>query len=376
MDISFTDFLAAFSSALDLLNPDTGHHGARRAYIALHIARHRGLNKHTQRRLFIAALLWDLTDGAHSPAHCAQRLSNISLLAESAGLICRAGNNPEERRLLQLADDLSELSLNEYPRGHYPEKAMQTLCDSIGVKYSLDDVIALRDLGLSLGFWQQLASPSLNTDLARFAPVTPRILTGCELLQLASLLARVIDMHCCSVAGHSFKVAELSGQLAELYGFSRSGIENIQIAGLLHDLGKLALPVSILTQKAPLTELQRRQIYRHPLNTWDILSVVPGMRDIAQTASFHHERMDGKGYPFHLQSTQLDLSSRIVSVADNYAALTEPRGYKPAFSQEKSLEIMQKNASGGGLDQAVVDALKTCFTAADAGIVTASSVLP
>lgn len=375
MNINFADFITAFSSALDLLNPENPHHSARRAYITERIARHRGLNQPVRHRLFIAALLRDINNALYLPAGCAPGLSNITLLAESAGLICRTGINTPEGCLLQLADDLSRLSLNEYPDGHYPERTMQTLCDSIGVKYTLDDVIALRELGLNREFWQQLASPSLKTDLARFMPAPPRILTGGEMLQLSGLLARVIDTHCGPAVGHSFKVAELSGQLAELYGFSRSGIENIQIAGLLHDLGKLALPVSLLTQKAPLTDVGRRQLHYPPLYTWGILSAVSGMRDIAQNASFHHERLDGKGYPFRLQSAQLDLSSRIVSVADNFAALTEKCGDRAAYTPEISFDMLEENARSGGLDPAVVGALKTCFTAADAGRVTVSPVL-
>lgn len=375
MTVNFTDFLAAFSSALDLLKPETPHQSARRAYITHNIARHRGLNKQTQRRLFIAALLWDISNGAHSPAHCAQRLSNIPLLTGCAGLICGAGIHNAEHSLLQLADDLAALSVYEFPRGHYPEKAMQTLCDSIGCKYALDDVIALRDLGLQQEFWKQLASSALSTEIRLLAPFPAYTLTDTELLQIASLLARVIDTHCCSAMGHSFKVAELSAQLGGLYGFSQTGIEKIHIAGLLHDLGKLAVPAAVLTQKTPLNEMQRKQIFCHPLHTWDVLSAVPGLCDVAQSASFHHERLDGKGYPFYLKSTQLDLGSRIISVADNYAALTEERCYKAAYSPEKSFAIMEENARGGGLDAAVVGALKSGLRVSP-DILSASSVQP
>ncbi|MFU2318763.1 HD-GYP domain-containing protein [Rahnella sp. PCH160] len=376
MNVNFTDFLTAFSSALDLLNPETPHRSTRRAYITQNIARHRGLSQPAQRRLFIAALLWDFGNGSHSPAHGAQRLSNIPLVAECAGLVCGAAMHNAEHRLLQLANDLAALSLNEYPRGHYPEKVMQTLCDSIGSKYALDDVIALRDLGLFPEFWKQLASSTLSIEIRLLAPFPAHSLTGHELLQLTSLLARVIDTHCCSAIGHSFKVAELSVQLGRLYGFSDTGIEKIHIAGLLHDLGKLAVPAAVLTQKKPLNEMQRKQIFRHPLHTWDVLSVVPGLCDVAQVASFHHERLDGKGYPFFLKSTQLDLGSRIVSVADNYAALTEERCYKVAYSPEKSFAIMEENARNGGLDAAVIGALKSSVSAAGMDIISASSGQP
>lgn len=93
-------------------------------------------------------------------------------------------------------------------------------------------------------------------------------------------------------------------------------------------------------------------------------------------ASFHHERPDGKGYPFHLRGAQLDLGPRIISVADCYAALREARCYKPAYSPEKSLIIMQETAARGGLDPEVVEALRSDLMGAGQDMLSASLLLP
>ena len=175
-------------------------------------------------------------------------------------------------------------------------------------------------------------------------------------MSLSSLLAAVIDRHCCSAAQHSEMVAGIAGKLAQMYGFSKKGVARIRIAGLLHDLGKLAVPAAVLIKASALTDFERRQIHTHPQFTWKILSRITGMQDIARMASFHHERPDGKGYPFHLRGIQLDLGPRIISVADCYAALREARAYKAACSAEKCLSIMQETAERGGLDAEVVSA--------------------
>lgn len=372
MDITFTDFLIGFSSALNLLSPENGHRGVRRAYIVMSIARQRGFSQPAQQRLFIAALLRDLGRGAHAPADCAQRLAGIPLLADSAGLIAGRGQQHPESRLLDLADNLDLLALHEFPRGHYPSQAIETLCDSIGSRYLLDDVLALREIGLDREFWTELASATLIDNPCAFAPFPPRVLSDDELTQLSALLACVIDRHCRSAEQHSVMVSAISARLAQLYGFSKKGIAHVRVAGLLHDLGKLVVPAALLTKAEPLSDFERRQIHIHPQFTWKILSRIAGLHDIARMASFHHERPDGKGYPFRLRGTQLDLGPRIISVADCYAALRESRSYKPAFPPEKCLSMMQETAARGGLDADVVGALFSHLMAAEADSVSAS----
>lgn len=365
VDVNFTDFLIEFSSALDLLSPESGHHGVRRAYIAANIARQRNFTPQAQKRLFIAALLWDLGKTVHSPAGCGKRFAGIPLLADSAELIVSRGNQHPECRLLDLADNLHLLTLHEFPRDNYPVRAIETLCDSIGSRYLLDDVLALRDLGISRQFWKDLASDKLHEQVATFSPLSDCGMSDDDLEQLASLLAGVIDKHCQSTRQHSFEVADTSALLAELYGFSPKGIVRIRIAGLLHDLGKLILPASLLNKVEPLSDFERRRIQIHPQFTWKILSRISGMHDIARMAGFHHERPDGNGYPFRLRGTQLDLGPRIVAVADHYSALREVRSYKKAFSPEECFRMMQKIAEQGGLDPEVVTALQCHVTGSE-----------
>ncbi|KQN52853.1 phosphohydrolase [Serratia sp. Leaf51] len=363
MYTTFTQFLLGFSAALDLLDPEKGNRGARRAWIALSIALHRHLSPLSQRRVFVAALLREMGRGRHSPVDCHALIKNTALLADCADLI--TGDNPHhpENRLLDLADSLDLLTLNQYPRGYYPAQAIETLCDAIGSRYSLDDAIALRELSLDSEFWKIHVSVKLPETLQTLSPLPDHHLNDDELLTLSSLLAQVIDSHCHQGCAHSFSVAGYSATLAELYGFSKKGITRVRIAAMLHDLGKLALPAALLGKKQPLTEFEMRQIKVHPQFTCKILSRIDGMHDIMQMASFHHERPNGSGYPFHLRSSQLDLGPRIIAVADNYAALRENRCYRSALSHEQSMKIMQESANSGCLDAGIVEALASYINA-------------
>ncbi|WP_312156218.1 HD-GYP domain-containing protein [Lelliottia nimipressuralis] len=376
VEITFTDFLIGFSSFLDLINPESGPRGVRRAYIVMNIARQRSLSQQAQQRLFIAALLRDLSRGAHAPVNCAGHMANIPLLADSAALIAGRRQQYSESCLLDLADNLDLLALHEFPRGQYPAHAVETICDSIGSRYLLDDVLALREVGLEREFWSELASTTLINNPCSFTPFSPRGLSDDELTQLSSLLAYVVDRHCRSARQHSFMVSGLAACLAKLYGFSQRGIAHVRIAGLLHDTGKLGVPAALLTKVQTLTDFERRQIQTHPQLTWEILSRIPGMHDIARMASFHHERPDGEGYPFRLGGTQLDLGPRIISVADCYAALREPRSYKTPLPPEKCLPILQERAEHGGLDPDVVGALHANVLAAEEAMFTASLLQP
>jgi HD-GYP domain-containing protein (c-di-GMP phosphodiesterase class II) len=130
-------------------------------------------------------------------------------------------------------------------------------------------------------------------------------------------------------------------------------------AGLLHDIGKLGVSNSILDKPGHLTSSERTAVERHPFFTWDILSRVPAFRDFAWSASLHHERLDGSGYPWHLSGNRLDITARILCVADVYEALTAERPYRAGLPWEESSRILDEGR-GIAFDPAVLDALASC----------------
>ena len=359
MDIAFTDFLTRFSLALDLLNPENGPRGIRRAYIAMTILQQQGTSLDVQQNIFIAALLYELgSKRVPGLSHCQDQCQDIPLIAKSAPLIFEKSVLHAHSRLLDLVDNVDLLALYDFPRGHYPASAIETVCDSIGSRYSLDDILCLRELEPYPEIWLKLASPTLIDGIRASSPFSTQTLHDDELAQLAGLLARIIDRHCQYTEPYSARVAEYSIRLARLYGFSNSGIKEMHLAGLLHGVGKLALSTEHFTNPALLTADKRKEFQAYPLATREILSGIPGMYNTAIIASRQHEQPNGKGFPDALYGTQLDLSARIISVACAYVSLLVGCHSKKEFSPVRALEEMKSKSAAGLLDPDIVDALE------------------
>ncbi len=362
MDVTFIDFVAAFSYALDAISPEYGHRSARRAWIVMHLTYRRNFDLHRQQRLFLAALLFGLRQHSKPSEYAPLFDASLPAFRKVAKLIDGTGLRAE-CALLQLAEDLDLLTYRMHPKGEYPDRVIATLCEGIGSRYELDDVLALREMEADPSFWKELSSASLVDAIADLAPMVRQPLDEATLLQLARFLSTIVDNHCRSVCRHSMQVAELSAGMAKLYGFSSGGILRIRIAGLLHDVGKLALPASLLNKSGPLTAYEARQLSTHAEQSRDILSRIPGMGDIARLAGSHHERPDGNGYPSRLRGSQLDLAQRILCVANCYSALREPRSSKPGLPLIKSLNLLQDRVRAGALDADVVDTFISWLTA-------------
>ena len=113
-------------------------------------------------------------------------------------------------------------------------------------------------------------------------------------------------------------------------------------AALLHDIGKLSVPNSILEKPGSLTDEEWKIMKMHPVYTRLILQTISGFEHLAFVASAHHERLDGTGYPDGLAADELPLTARIICVADTYQAITEDRPYRDGLPRQAALNIMQK----------------------------------
>jgi HD-GYP domain-containing protein (c-di-GMP phosphodiesterase class II) len=156
-------------------------------------------------------------------------------------------------------------------------------------------------------------------------------------------------------------VAATAVLLAALLGFSDEERELLHVAGNLHDLGKLAVPAELLEKPGALTETEFEVVQRHPRISEEILSAAPGLERVTAWASQHHERLDGKGYPFALRGEQISLGSRIMAVADVFTALAEDRPYRKGLPQEDVAKIMRDMSKEGKLDGDVVETLLDYF---------------
>lgn len=154
--------------------------------------------------------------------------------------------------------------------------------------------------------------------------------------------------------GHSKRVAELASALARKMGLSNDEVENIRRGALLHDIGKLGVPDSILLKNGPLTEDEWNVMKRHPQLAYRFLAKVPYLEKSLDIPRFHHERWDGNGYPSGLSGTRIPLAARLFSVVDVYDALTSERPYRHAWSKAKATQYLREQA-GIQFDPEIVD---------------------
>jgi putative nucleotidyltransferase with HDIG domain len=157
---------------------------------------------------------------------------------------------------------------------------------------------------------------------------------------------------------HTTRVGELAAEIAKEMNLPPEEVEKIRIAGILHDIGKLAIPDSILAKQGPLTVEEREVVKTHSEEGYKILSKISLFRErgIPVYVLYHHERLDGKGYPRGISGRDLPLGANIISIADTYDAISTPRPYNKHYaSEQKAIEII-KNERGKQFYPEVVDA--------------------
>lgn len=175
-----------------------------------------------------------------------------------------------------------------------------------------------------------------------------------EIVRRLAIVAQYRDDE---TGAHAAHVAAISLAVAHELGLSSRTASAIELAAPLHDLGKVAIPDSILLKRGPLTDLQRRVMERHTTIGAQMLadSVLPVLQVARVIALSHHERWDGTGYPSGLSGSQIPLAGRIVAIADVFDALTSPRPYKPAWSLDQALSEI-RSQRGSHFEPAVTDA--------------------
>lgn len=176
-----------------------------------------------------------------------------------------------------------------------------------------------------------------------------------ELRQLALLFAQIADAKSPYTMEHSLGVANLARFLAKKAGLPSQTCAKLEVAGLLHDLGKLQVPDEILDKPGPLTAGERAMMQRHSFETYQILRGITGLEDITQWAAFHHETLDGRGYPFHRCGADLTIEMRIIAVADVFQALAQQRPYREPTSPAQLLEMLRTFVRDNRLDSAMVN---------------------
>jgi HD-GYP domain-containing protein (c-di-GMP phosphodiesterase class II) len=161
-----------------------------------------------------------------------------------------------------------------------------------------------------------------------------------QVLAMACTLVSVVDLRDSYTGGHSSRVAGFARTIGLHLGLPDSELDNVVMAALLHDIGKVGVPDHVLLKAGRLTEDEFAQIRKHPELGWMALKNIDEFKNVSMIVLHHHERMDGDGYPGRLRGEAIPLGSRIVAVADSYDALTTNRPYRPARSRQQAVDEM------------------------------------
>ncbi len=181
------------------------------------------------------------------------------------------------------------------------------------------------------------------------------------LKEMCSIFADMTDYKSHFTWQHSKGIAQKAYDMGKYYNLSDEECNKLYIAGEVHDVGKLLISDKILEKPSNLTSEEFKEIKNHAMGTWNMLSGIVGMEDIAKWASLHHEKLDGSGYPFGYTAEKLDKNSRLLACLDIYQALTENRPYKKVMSHEESMIILRKMGSLGQLDMNIIEDIDKCF---------------
>jgi HD-GYP domain-containing protein (c-di-GMP phosphodiesterase class II) len=179
------------------------------------------------------------------------------------------------------------------------------------------------------------------------------------------LMSYLIDFKSRFTATHSASVAACSKRIAEILNFSSNDVKLIRYAGYIHDLGKLAIPVEILEKTDKLTSEEFSLIRTHAYHTYRILSKIKGFEKISIWGSLHHEKLNGKGYPFNLKGKEIPLGARIMAVADVFTALRETRPYRDSMTKDETMEILKHMSELNEIDKDVVELVRVNFEELD-----------
>jgi len=407
------DLAIAFSQALDLAEGKPVGHAQRVCYIATLVADHLGLAAPERTGVYFGALLHDagvtlaasdlcrvagvdedaifgplplrmpdpqradlgfadrsaVLDAVHQ--HCplgAETLRALDLPEEAARAVAahherwdglgfpaelRGDAIPVEARVVAAAD-LAEVVIAEQPsslsaRRHF----VPAIGQYSGSQIDPSIVGALIELAKADEFWLGLFSDTLADALnAMRGPIDTRK-SRKRVMRFAEVFADLSDAKGGHTIGHSRKTAEGAERLAEALGLDPGHGEMIRIAALLHDVGLLGVPARVMTKPDILSVAEMQLMRQHPQHSEAVLQDLAGFEEVAQWIARHHERPDAKGYPEMMSGDEIPLESRILAVADVFAALTAERPHRGAVTRKDAKQILL-GAAGTQLDPELV----------------------
>lgn len=390
--VNMYDLIFCITNTGDLINNEITNHHRQVSYLAYRIAESFGISKEDQKEVFLAGLLHDvgafslkdrleLVDSEEVSTVHNHAFIGAGILEEYAPLknvakIIRfhhvpwdggKGNAfkemdvPLASHILHLADRIAVLIRKDQDVIGQIQSVCEKIRERSGTVFCPDMVNAFLEISSREYIWLDTVYEPLMTLMPQMVNLDSLELNVKDAIQLTKIFAHIIDFRSPFTANHSTGVAVVAEKLARLSGFSETECRTMLIAGYLHDLGKLTISNDILEKAGPLDQEEYNAIRSHTFYTYRTLQVVKDFETVNIWASLHHERMDGKGYPFHLKAEEIPLGARIMAVADVFTAITEDRPYRKGMDLCRAKEVLVNMVSTGGLCSYVVDILMDHF---------------
>lgn len=376
----------ALSEALDLVGIDDTRHGKRVAFMAAACAKEGGFDQQFVDEMIYMGMLHDCgvstTDVHHNLVtqlewkderyHCergAALLEKVALLKRYSPVIYHHHTHWQELKTLSV-DEKTKLQANliylvdrvdalrvqiDGADLDKKEQIEQIIEENAGRLFSEELIAYFKAAAIRNSFWFYLDDESLEEYLLEWvAKGKSEVLAFDAIREVAVMFADIVDAKSPFTVEHSFGVANLAVYLAERMALSRHEIETVEMAALLHDLGKLRVHDAILNKNDKLDHTEEMSMHRHGFDSNMILRKIEGFKEIAYLASLHHETLDGKGYPYRLEAEAISMPARIIAVADIFQALVQKRPYREALDASTAYGILKEMADEGKLDQTVI----------------------
>lgn len=367
MKLSMKDGFFSILDTIDIMDPALSVHHRQVGLLTLFLASEFKLEPQVRRDLLVAALLHDvgllerdvkpMPNARYGHLHVKRGSGLVGLMpyfrrpADWIGLSHSADSVGEDNvpvHILQISEWIVEQMDDSIEILIQVPTLLQSVSDQ---KFGHGEEIVTCLRG-NASLWFDLVSP-LSGRIVRNACED---LIGDEEILLKDLClfyVRLMDFSNSFTSIHSCGVAETAFEVSKLAGFDDESCHRIYMCGYLHDLGKVGISNEILDKPGKLTEEEFNYIKQHPYFTYRILEPIAGMDILNTWAAYHHERLDGQGYPFGFGEADLSVGCQLMAVADVLTALREDRTYRPGMSVEKTLGILNQMA-GSALSPTLV----------------------